>query len=294
MHQFIEIITKPDNVAIVLFVLMVAFFACWAFKQAFANDRRRRSGKPVEGENDKKVSVWPNLARVELLGTLAITAVLLFWSVVINAPLEEAANPALTPSPAKAPWYFVGLQELLVYFDPWIAGVLLPGIIVLGLMAIPYLDINPKGSGYYTFSERKYAILIFCFCFFILWILLIVIGTFLRGPGWIWYWPWVEWDHNRVVYQANIDLTQLIGVDSRSTLGFLLGGFVLFMYYGLGMILPYLYWRSRNSDFLKMLGTIRYLVLLSLFLTMVALPIKILLRLLLNVKYVWVTPWFNI
>ena len=93
---------------------------------------------------------------------------------------------------------------MLVYFDPWLAGVVLPSLIVVGLIAIPYIDINPKGNGYYTFAERKWSIIIFSFGFFVLWLLLIVIGVFFRGPGWLWYWPWQEWDHARVAF-ANSD-----------------------------------------------------------------------------------------
>ncbi len=108
-----------------------------------------------------------------MLVAMIVVAGLLLWSVLLDAPLEEHANPNLTPNPAKAPWYFLGLQEMLLYFDPWIAGVALPGLIIVGLIALPYLDINPKGNGYFSFSERRYAILIFCFGFLFLWILLI-------------------------------------------------------------------------------------------------------------------------
>src|SRR3990167_7072442 len=85
-----------------------------------------------------KVQAWPGLLRMEGLVTLVAMIVLCVWSITIDAPLEEPANPSITPNPAKAPWYFLGLQELLVYFDPWIAGVLIPGFCILGLMAIPY------------------------------------------------------------------------------------------------------------------------------------------------------------
>ena len=92
-------------------------------------------------------------------------------------------------NPAKAPWYFLGLQEMLVYFDPWIAGVVMPTLIVVGLMIIPYVDTNPLGSGYYTWKQRKFSILTFCFGFLFLWVLMVIVGTFIRGPGWMWFWP---------------------------------------------------------------------------------------------------------
>jgi hypothetical protein len=275
-------------------LVLVTFYTIWAFQQALANDKRKRLGDVVEGEDDQKVDTWPFLVRIEMLVAMALVAGLMIWSVALDAPLEEIANATLTPNPAKAPWYFLGLQEMLVYFDPWIAGVILPGLMVAGLMAIPYLDINPKGSGYYTFSERKYSILIFCFGFLVLWIFLIAIGVFMRGPGWLWFWPWEEWDHSRVLYQPVVDLTQLVGIDSRSTAGFLLGGGTLLLYFGLGMAVPYFYWKKRHPDFLKKLGMIRFVILTNLFWIMIGLPIKAILNLVFNIKYIWVTPWFNI
>ncbi len=132
----------------------------------------RRKGVSVEEwlrlnpkQRDKKVFVWPNLVAREFVATLLVTAGLLAWSLIAHAPLEEMANPNKTPNPSKAPWYFAGLQELLVYFDPWIAGVVLPTVILIGLMAIPYLDINPKGVGYYSVKSRKFAVSMFTFGF---------------------------------------------------------------------------------------------------------------------------------
>src|ERR1043165_6754986 len=119
-----------------------------------------------------KVHTWPYLVRLEMLVGTIVMAFMTVWSIVVDAPLEEPANAARTPNPSKAPWYFLGLQEILVYFDPWWAGVGLPGTIMMGLIAIPYVDRNPKGNGYYTLKERKSAITIFCFGFFILWVLL--------------------------------------------------------------------------------------------------------------------------
>src|SRR5436305_7544728 len=109
-------------------------------------------------------------------------ALMFIWSLGLDAPLEMFANPAKSPNPAKAPWYFVGLQELLVYFDPWIAGVLLPGLIIIGLIAIPYIDTNPKGVGYYAWKERKFANAMFMLGV-AMWFILIFIGYACRGPN---------------------------------------------------------------------------------------------------------------
>ena len=294
MNPFIEIITQPDNIAIVIMIVMVTFFTLWAFQQAFRNDKLKAAGYAVDGELDQDVDTFKPLVRIELIIALVTTLFLAIWSIAVDAPLEEIANPTITPNPAKAPWYFLGLQELLVYFDPWLAGVVLPTLIVVGLLAIPYIDINPKGNGYYTFEERKYAVIIFAFGFFILWLLLIVIGVFDRGPGWLWYWPWQEWDHQRVVFEPTKDLTQVIGIESRSVPGFIIGAIVVVGYYVAGMLLPLRYWKKNNPELLAQLGMIRYNLVMFLFVTMMSVPIKMVLRLVFLVKYVWITPWFNV
>jgi hypothetical protein len=219
---------------------------------------------------------------------------LLVWSIALNAPLEDPSDPSVTPNPAKAPWYFLGLQEMLVYFDPWIAGVIFPSLIVMGLMAMPYIDINPKGNGYYTFKERWFAILTFCFGFHILWMLLIIVGVFMRGPGWLWFWPWQEWDAHRIVADTNYDLTQFIGIDSKSLLGSVIGGGVITVYFFLGMVIPFLFLKVTGNRTLEKLGIIRYSLVAFLFLSMMGLPIKVVLKLVFHLKYIWVTPWFNI
>ena len=184
-----------------------------AFRKAAVNDARTQQGKePLEKAETERVHVWPHLVTVELIAAALSTIVLLVWSVLVPAPLEAPANPSHSPNPAKAPWYFLGLQELLVYFDPWIAGVLIPGTIIVGLMAIPYLDPNPKGNGYYTFRERRLAVTGFLFGFCILWILPIVIGTFLRGPNWSFFGPYETWDPHKIEPMVNVNLSEIIWI----------------------------------------------------------------------------------
>ncbi len=141
---------------------------------------------------EEKVDVWPHLVKREYIGAAGTTLFIMIWSILQNAPLEAIANPNVTTNPSKAPWYFVGLQELLVYFDPWIAGVLLPGLIIVGLIAIPYIDTNPKGIGSYAWKERPFANTLFLLGV-VMWFALIFIGYALRGPNYAWYWPWESW-----------------------------------------------------------------------------------------------------
>jgi len=249
---------------------------------------------PASSLNPDKIHTWPHLVRVEFIAGLLAMIGVTIWSVLLDAPLEEAANPTRTPNPSKAPWYFLGLQEMLVYFDPWMAGVVLPSLIIVGLMLIPYVDINPKGSGYYTFRERPFAMSVFCFGFLILWIFLITLGVFFRGPGWNFFMPWHEWDTHKVVALTNIDLNiflaQKLHLDilRNPTIAAFFGMGLIGAYYSLGV--TFYIWKGRAMDAVKELGPIRYGLVAFLFLTMLALPIKMILRWTFNIKYVLVIP----
>ena len=242
---------------------------------------------------DDKTYTWPHLVRLEFLVTIFVMVILIVWSIVIDAPLEEPANPTRTPNPSKAPWYFLGLQEMLVYFDPWYAGVVLPSFIIVGLMMIPFIDINQKGNGYYTFKERKYEILTFLFGFHVLWVVMIIIGTFFRGPGWNLFWPWQAWDPHKVVALTNIDLHEFFGI--RSIAGQTIFGMaVLAAYFIVGFLVPTGMIKKRAPKFYEQMGPVRWGTLMLLALSMLGLPIKMILRLGFNVKYVAKTPWFNV
>jgi hypothetical protein len=213
--DFALIVKKPDNIPIVAMLFMVGYFLWLSMYQAYQNDARIAAGKPPNEASDgeaEKTWVWPDLVYTELLAMIIGLIVLVAWGLVFKAPIEEAANPARTPNPSKAPWYFLGLQEMLVYFDPWLAGVVLPSLIIVGLMAIPYLDTNPKGNGYYTFRERRVEITLFLFGFLILWVLLVMLGTFLRGPNWNFFGPYEYWDLHKLEALVNVNLSEFIWV----------------------------------------------------------------------------------
>lgn len=239
-----------------------------------------------------KVHTWPYLVRLEMLVGTIIMALITIWAIVVDAPLEEPANPTKTPNPSKAPWYFLGLQEILVYFDPWFAGVVLPGFIIVGLMVIPYVDINPKGNGYYCFKDRWFAISTFLFGFLVMWIVLIIMGTFLRGPGWYLFLPGQFWDVHKTVAITSVDLPQQIGIRDphvAMALGFVaLGGFIVGI--------PALYWRAKHktSEVLQKLGPVRYWITAFFFMTMMGTVVKVVLRLTFNTKYILATPWINV
>ena len=292
MENLKNILSNSDNIPIVGLLFIMIFFVWLWWREARRTDKRLDAGEweKIRAEGHDKIHVWPYLARNEFLCSLAIMIVLTVWSIVLDAPLEEPANPSRTPNPSKAPWYFLGLQEMLVYFDPWIAGVVLPTIIIVGLMAIPYIDKNPKGNGYYTYKERKLAVWIFMVGFLVLWLSLIILGTFLRGPGWNFFAPWELWDAHKVVSMVNVDLHEWVGI--RSKLGAnIFGATLVGAYFSLGFV--YYFWK-KDGWLIKQLGATRYGVFAFLFLTMAALPIKMLLRIVFNIKYIWVTPWFNV
>ena len=293
--NFNKVATLPDNVPIVGMIFLVGFFFWYAMHQAYENDRRVGAGlATIEGQDSaQKVFSWPDLVYVELICLVVVMAVMIIWSIYLKAPLEEPANPTDSPNPAKAPWYFLGLQEMLVYFDPWIAGVVMPTLIIIGLMVIPYIDTNPLGSGYYTWKQRRFAISTFLFGFIILWVSMIIIGTFIRGPGWQWFWPGQTWDHNRLIYEVNRDLPDLFGI--ASNLGkAIFGAVVVGGFFAVGGFLINAFFRRSNPRDYKRMSLLQYSIMVVFVLTMVALPLKMMLRLLWHIKYVWITPWFNI
>ncbi len=183
--DWIRRLADSETFAVSAMLCVSLFFVWYGVKQACDNDRRSKQGQgPLELELAAKVPTWPNLVYIELICILVVLTLILLWSLAFPAPLEAPANPSFTPNPAKAPWYFVGIQELLVYFDPSLAGVVLPCLLILALALLPYADINPRGNGYYTFRERPWAVGFFVFGFLGIWWFLIVLGLFFRGPGW--------------------------------------------------------------------------------------------------------------
>ena len=303
--NFRLIVTKEDNVPIVLLVFSVGFFTWLAFRKAVVNDRRIANGEgPVEKLEDDKVLVWPDLVYTELIAMVIATFILVIWAVLLKAPLEQPASSAKAPNPSKAPWYFLGLQEMLVYFDPWMAGVVLPTMIIVGLVAIPYIDFNQKGNGYFTFAQRRFAVSMFLFGFVVLWVTLIVLGTFLRGPNWNFFGPFEAWDPHKVLPLNNVNLSDYFWLPLGKVFaeGQGLGGIILRELPGILLVaaylilLPPLLAKTVMRSFFIKLGFIRFFLLVNLIQFMAALPIKMVLRWTMNLKYIVYIPeyFFNI
>ena len=309
-YDFRQIVGKPDNVPIVAMLYIVGFFTWLYFYKAVENDRRIAEGRPLlEQEDNEKVLVWPDLVYAEMICMIALSAILVIWGVVLQAPLEEPASSVKTPNPSKAPWYFLGLQEMLVYYDPWMAGVVLPSVILVGLMALPYIDFNKRGNGYYSFAERKFGIITFLFGFIPLWIGLIVLGTFLRGPNWNFFGIYEYWDVHKLEVLNNVNLSEyfwirglgqpLPAAASDATAVAKTVAILKREWVGLAATLAYLLVLPPlmavtvfRSFFLRM-GFVRYMVLANLVLLMAALPIKMVLRWAFNLKYIVAIPeWF--
>ncbi len=308
-HQLWQIVSVPDNVPIVALLFLVPFYTWYGFREAFKHDRliaqleadpamaktHHRKPYPFKTGWDRELHVWPYLMRIEFLAAVILTVLLMVWSITLNAPLEEPANPNLTMNPSKAPWYFLGLQEMLVYFDPWIAGVVMPTLIIIGLMAIPYIDANPLGNGYYTYKQRKFSLWAFLIGFLALWCVMIVIGTFIRGPGWMWFWPTQTWDHNRLDFAVNRNLHEVFGIQNRwVAMGF--GATVVGLFF---VVAGYAMHRmcmatEFSRKIYQRMTLLQIITLHTLLILMISLPAKMAARLLFRIKYILVTPWFNI
>ena len=299
--DFRDIVTKPDNVPIVGLLVLVGFFTWLSLRRAVINDSRMALGLPnLEEMEPAKTLTWPDLVYTELIAMVAQTIFLVIWGIVLQAPLEQPASSTVAPNPSKAPWYFLGLQEMLVYFDPWMAGVVLPSLIVVGLMAVPYIDTNKAGSGYYTYAHRKFAYITFQYGFLVLWVILILLGTFLRGPNWNFFGPYEYWDLHKIIPLNNINLSDIFWVEMigrkkpDSILVRELPGLLICL--GYFIILPPLLGKLFFKKMIAQGGMLRYSVMVVLLLFMASLPIKMVLRWTLNLKYLVAIPeyFFNI
>lgn len=311
--DFVKIVAKPDNVAIVGLFYLLAFFTWLGAARAVANDDRHARGEPpLEKLEDDKVLVWPDLVYIELICMVAVTTLLIVWAIALKAPLEEPASIVKTPNPSKAPWYFLGLQEMLLYFDPWMSGVVLPSLIIFGLAAIPYLDVNPAGSGFYTIEQRKFAYVVHQFGFLVLWIALILLGTFVRGPNWNSFGLYETWDVHKVASLKNVDLSEYFWIGlldvprpqpPEDATGFAKLGVVLYrelpgllavLFYMTAIPLGLVWFTKFYRNLFREMGFTRFSVMMFLLLVMGMLPMKMLCRWSFNLMYFIAMPEYSL
>ena len=275
--DFQLIMFKGDNVPIVILLVVVPFFTWWGLRQAVLNDEyKSKAGKDllkvsntVNNDPEEKLHTFPFLVHPEFIACIACAALLTIWSVLLDAPLEQPSDPARTPNPSKAPWYFLGLQEMLA---------------------------NKKGNGYYTWVERKWALIAFLFGFLVLWIVLIILGTILRGPGWNFFGPYQHWDHNKVEALTSLNLSEWLPQTLPALFGWVRpttfwivregAGFTFLGVWFVGI--PLLGWFGLKKLAQEM-GPLRYVVATHMVMMMMLLPMKMYMRWLMNLKYIiWI------
>lgn len=296
--NFAAIVTTPDNVPVTMLIVGVMVFLWIAFRRAAINDVRIGRGSPRLEEIEKQeISVWPEVIYVELIVILLATAALIVWAVLVQAPLGQPANTGAPPNPIRAPWYFVGVQEMLVYFDPWIVCAVIPSLIVFGLLALPYLDTYPKGNGYYTFRERRFAITTFLFGFLLLGVMPLIYGTFFRGPNGAAFGPYEYRDAHRLNAPATLNLSDafwrsMLHRDvpmhwlARESPGVLLLG----LYFA---VLPVVLSKTLFRRMRWQMGAMRCTLMILLLLCMALIPMKMMPQWLFGVKYFIYLPEFG-
>ena len=249
--NFRQVVAKPDNVPIVMMVFIVGYFLWLSLYKGFRNDELTAAGEPTfeKSEAEDKIFTWPDLVFSEFICMVILTVVLVIWSIALQAPLEEPANPSVAPNPSKAPWYFLGLQEMLVYFDPWMAGVVLPGLIIVGLIGTFLRGPNWNFFGPFEFWDiTKIEPLVNVDLSEIIWIKLLHVGL----PS--------HWFVREIF------------------------GIVLLVAYL--FILPVVLSKTRFfKKYYEKMGPARFYIGISLFLVMMLLPIKMYFRWLFNLKY---------
>jgi hypothetical protein len=282
----------PDAVALALLCLLVGGTLVVGLLLGRRRDRQRAAGGSGDPPRARAlVPTWPYLIRLELCAALATLILLAWWAIALEPPLAAPADPSFTPTLAKAPWFFVGVQEMLQYFDAWLAGVVLPLLSVLGLCALPYLDRDPEGSGEHRLKGRG-AALVALAAILGLWLLPAVVGLFLRGESWRFAPVW------RAAADASLELTPVgairslgevlgLGPSGASLLGAVvcLGPFAL-----AGLAWP----RLRRRPAIERLGLGRYLISAGLVLCLLGVTLKVALGVTLGVRYFWITPWFRV
>jgi hypothetical protein len=300
------VLREPDALALLLLVLLIGATVAVGVVAGRRRDARERKGRspaarrsgatedtagPTESDGEA-LTTWPHLLRAELLAGLLALLLVTWWAILLEVPLGAPADPAVTPALAKAPWFFIGVQELLQYFDAWLAGAVLPLLMVFGLCALPYLDVSPEANGCYTLRRRPVALVVVA-ALIVMWLLPMVVGELLRGEHWalqpVWQQPPLSPDLPPP--QPPPALATRLGLEGGA--GQVLGAVTcLFPYLFMALTWPRL--RRRFPESIGRMGRVRYGVAGFLVVSAVGVLVKVLLVATLDVRYLWVTPWFRI
>ncbi|MCP4661185.1 MAG: hypothetical protein GY856_37760 [bacterium] len=302
---FRRLVLDPERLPVLGLVLLSGFFL-WL-------SRHRAQDRDARNERLLPDAAWPGFSSGELGVAMLVLLVVAACAFLARAPVAAVADPAFPPNPAKAPWFLVGLQEMRVYFDAWVPGVLLPGLILVFLVALPHLDRQPSDGDRTPFEEAhggvspepvppggdKWGVapgLVFLFLFgwWLLWVLPMVIGAFLRGPHWNAFGPFEPWDAARPHLDTAVPLSELLwsrlldlGPPESWLLRELPGIALVGLYFGfLPLLLPW--WKVTRSIFArtrKRLGGWRFYVATVLVLAMMIVPLKMISWWLFDVEY---------
>jgi hypothetical protein len=264
-----HLLREPDAVALLLLLLAVGGALAIAL-------RRGRAAAPAEAT---LVTTWPYLVRLELIAALVALLLVSWWAIALPAALGPPANPAVTPAVTKAPWFFVGVQEMLHYFDAWLAGVVLPLLLVAALCALPYLD---RSGG------RRVPLLVGA-ALVALWLTPMVIGLLLRGEQWALQPAWRPSTPDELQPRTLLSLADRLRLGPLG--GQLLGGGVVL---GPWALLVALWLPLRCRPWARRAGLGSYLLVGGVGIVLVGVALKVLLVGVADVRYLWITPWFRI
>lgn len=294
---FRRLVLDCERLPVLALALLTGFFLWLA--------RHRSQDRDAQSECQLPDAAWPGFSSGELGVAMLVLGVVAACAFLLKAPLAAVADPALAPNPAKAPWFLVGLQELRVYFDPWIPGMLLPGLVLVTLIALPHLDRRPNDADRGGFAEAHGGVspepvapgLVFLFLFgwWVLWLLPMVIGAFLRGPHWSVFGPFETWDEARPHHGTAVPLSEIIwsrlldlGPPQSWLLRELPGIALVALYFGLlPLLLPW--WKVTRGLFgptRKRLHGWRFYVVIVLVLAMMIVPLKMISWWLFDVEFI--------
>jgi hypothetical protein len=232
------------------------------------------------------VTTWPHLVKRELIAAMIALLLLSWWALLKPIPLGPEANPEVTPLIVKAPWFFIGVQELLHYFDAWLGGVVLPLLLIFGLAALPYLDPLPRATEPRWISTPQALMLIALLLF---WLLPTVMGLFFRGETWTLQLAWAPTSPDQTPSRSLLSLSERLQLSAP--MAHLVGGLLCLAPLGT-VVLAWAWLRRRPA--IRALGLPRFLIAGMLLAIFAGVLLKVGLSLALDLRYLWVTPWFSI